>query len=91
MYTSTLIEEFLRYGPMVAVVRNRHQEEIEKRKFMFIQYEHWASAWHAVKGSHGKMLGYQDIDVEISNRTLEKNKGRENMFVWDELYDEWLY
>ena len=91
MHTSVLIDEFMRYGPKFAIVRDIRHEEVERRKYMFIQYEHWASAWHAVKGSHGNMLKYQDIDVEISNRTLEKVKGRENMFVWDELYDEWLY
>ena len=78
IHTRTLIEEFLRYGPIVAVVRNIHPEEPEKRKYMFIQYEPWAAAWHAVRGCHGKRLRDQDINVEISNRTLDKNKGQEN-------------
>ena len=85
-----MIKEFLRYGPIVAIVRNIHWHAVEKRKFMFIQYETWSSAWHAVKGSHGKMLEGQDLDVEISNMTLDKNKGREHMFVWDEFYGNWL-
>ena len=96
MFTSVLMDEFIRYGPIVALMRNRltgknrGQEEVEMRKYMFIQYEHWASAWNAVKESHGHMLMGHVINVEISDRTLDKTKGRETMCVWDELYDNWL-
>ena len=62
-------------GAITAIVRHVHWEEKEKMTFMWIQYETWRSAWHAVKESHGNMIEGQDIDVEISNRTLDNNNG----------------
>ena len=53
----TLIEEFLRHGAIVAVYRNQDWEAKAKRKYMWIQFESWRAAWHAVRNSHGKMLG----------------------------------
>ena len=86
--TIILIEEFLRYGPIVALYRNQNWEEKEKRRSMWIQFASWSAAWFAVRHSHGKMLAGQDLAVEISSRTLCRSKGGEIMFVFNEFYEE---
>ena len=72
IHTQLILDEFVRHGAITSIVRHVHWEEKEKRQCMWIQYETWRSAWHAVKESHGKMLEGQDIAVEIPNMTFRQ-------------------
>ena len=60
---------------------------LRKRKFMWIQFDKWESAWHAVYGSHGRMMDGQDIDVEIANRTINTKRGGPWFVYFDEVMD----
>ena len=85
--TGSIVREFARYGSIVCFVRYGGNDNPEKRKYMWIQFDKWESAWHAVFKSHGKIMDGQDIDVEIANRTLNNRRGGMWFVYGDEVMD----
>ena len=59
--TFRVLDALSMYGPIEAAARK--QSASEDRRYMWVQYREWNSAWNAVANLHGIHLIDQDIDV----------------------------
>ena len=73
------------YGPIEAAARNPSARD--DRRYMWIQYQEWSSAWNAVANLHGIHVVDQDIDVLFSDRSIDicRKDSRHGDAVWDML------
>ena len=83
--TFRILEALSMYGPIEAAART--QSAHEDRRYMWIQYQEWRSAWNAVSMLHGIHVIDQDIDVLFADRTIGINweHSRYGDDVWDML------
>ena len=83
--TFRILEALSIYGPIEAAARKQRAQA--DRRYMWIQYRGWKSAWNAVFMLHGIHMMDQDIDVWFADRNIGIGWGhsRHGDDVWDML------
>ena len=83
--TFRILEALSMYGPIEAAARK--QSDSGDRRYMWVQYREWNSAWDAVVNLHGIHLIDQYIDVWFSDRSIDikRKDSRHGDEVWDML------